>query len=53
MKTCVKCEMCQAEISGEKCVFATYKKVIDGKEHYFCCENHAKEFERKMKRKKG
>ncbi|MDH5783655.1 MAG: transcriptional regulator [Candidatus Bathyarchaeota archaeon] len=46
MKTFVKCELCNIEISGEKCVFAVYKRVIDGEEHCFCCEHHADEFER-------
>ena len=49
MKTFVKCEMCESDISGEKCMFAIYKRTIGGKEHYFCCESHAKEFERKAK----
>jgi YHS domain-containing protein len=48
MKTFVKCELCKIEISGgEKCVFAVYKRIIDGEEHYFCCEHHADEFERR------
>jgi len=37
MSCFVKCETCEAEISVEKCVFATYTKVIDGKEHVYCC----------------
>jgi YHS domain-containing protein len=37
MSCFVKCETCEAEISVEKCVFATHTKVIDGKEHVFCC----------------
>ncbi|MFQ6086930.1 MAG: transcriptional regulator [Candidatus Bathyarchaeia archaeon] len=48
MKTFIKCELCNANIpSGEKCVFAVHKRIIDGEEHYFCCEHHADEFERK------
>jgi YHS domain-containing protein len=50
MKTFIKCELCNIEISGEKCVFAVYKKVIDGEEHHFCCEHHADEFERKRRK---
>ena len=47
MSSFVKCELCNVEVSGERCVFATYRLVIDGKEHFFCCEQHAKNFEKK------
>ena len=46
MKTFVKCEMCDAEIPTEKCVFAAHKKVLDGKEHVFCCLRCAENFEK-------
>jgi len=49
MKNFLKCELCNAEISEEKCVFAIYKRTVDGKEHYFCCEKHANKFEEKEK----
>ncbi len=52
MTSFVKCAMCKSEIPGEKCVFAVHRRKVDGKEYYFCCENHAKEFERKSKKKK-
>jgi YHS domain-containing protein len=52
MKAYAKCDLCNIEISGEKCVFAVYKRVIDGKEHYFCCEHHANEYERRLKERK-
>ena len=45
----IKCKPCDIDSSGEKCVFATYKKVIDDDEHFFCCERHANGFERKRK----
>ena len=48
----IKCELCNIEISCEKCEFAVHKKVIDGEEHFFCCEHHADEFERKYKKQK-
>jgi len=38
--------------SGEKCVFATYKRVIDGEEHFFCCKQHADELEKKLRERK-
>jgi len=49
MNTFMKCELCNLEISGEKCVFAVYKRTIDGEEHCFCCVHHADEFERRKK----
>lgn len=53
MKTFIKCELCNAKItSGEKCEFAVHKRVINGKEHYFCCKHHADEFERKHRKKR-
>jgi len=48
MKTFVyKCENCNAETPEDKCVFATHKRVIDGKEHIFCCVRCADAFEKK------
>ncbi|MCZ2855602.1 MAG: transcriptional regulator [Candidatus Bathyarchaeota archaeon] len=47
MKTFKKCELCNLELAGEKCAFAVHKRVIGGKEHYFCCEHHADEFEKR------
>ncbi|MCW3997912.1 MAG: transcriptional regulator [Candidatus Bathyarchaeota archaeon] len=43
----IKCNSCSSEISSEKCEFAMYTKVIDGKEHVFCCMTCAKEYEQK------
>jgi YHS domain-containing protein len=39
-----KCAICNMDVTGEKCVFATHKRIVDGKEYYFCCEHHANEF---------
>jgi YHS domain-containing protein len=50
MKTFIKCEMCDAEIPGDTCVFATHTRVIDGKEYVFCCVRCAEAFEKKKKR---
>jgi hypothetical protein len=47
----VTCELCNFEIFGEKCVFAVYKRTIDGVEHYFCCERHADEFQKRTGKK--
>ncbi|MFH0748799.1 MAG: hypothetical protein V1915_02615 [Candidatus Bathyarchaeota archaeon] len=44
MKSFIKCELCNVQISEEKCVFATIKVTIDDKEHYFCCAQHAEGF---------
>jgi len=49
MKSFVKCEMCNAEIPADKCVLATYKRVIEGKEYFFCCVRCAEAFKRKKK----
>jgi len=49
MKTFVKCEMCNAEIPADGCVFATHKKVIDGKKYVFCCVRCAETFKRRKK----
>jgi len=46
----VKCELCDVKISGEECMFAAHKRIVDGKELYFCCKRHADEFERKRKK---
>ncbi len=51
MKEFVRCELCNVEICGpEKCMFAVTKRIIGGKEYYFCCEAHASEFEKKKKK---
>lgn len=53
MKAFIKCEFCNAEISGERCIFAIYKRTVGGEEYHFCCENHAREFERKQRKQKS
>jgi YHS domain-containing protein len=42
----MKCDLCNVEISGEKCVFAVHKRTRGGEDHYFCCERHADEFDK-------
>ena len=49
MKTFVKCEICNADIPTDHCVFVAHKRVIDGKEHVFCCVRCTKVFEKKKK----
>lgn len=49
MKTFVKCEMCNVEVPADKCVFATHKRVIDGKEYIFCCVHCAEAVEKRKK----
>ena len=48
MSTNVRCEFCETKMQDEKCVFAVYKRVINGKEHYFCCTRHADQFEQNL-----
>ncbi len=51
MSTFVKCDLCKMEVcKGETCMFAVVKRTINGKDYHFCCEAHAKEFEKKKKR---
>lgn len=52
--TFLKCDYCKAEVADKsgKCVFAIHKRVIDGKEYYFCCESHADKFAKKKEKKK-
>ena len=45
----IQCEHCKVKISGEKCAFAIQTRVIDNKEHVFCCEKCAEWFEKKKK----
>ncbi len=48
----IKCEQCSVKISGNKCQFAAYRRVIDDEEHVFCCAKCAEQYEkRKGKRK--
>lgn len=47
MKSFIKCDLCNAEITEEKCVFAVHRQAPGGEERCFCCERHADEFEQK------
>ncbi|MFQ6075208.1 MAG: hypothetical protein ACE5Z5_03595 [Candidatus Bathyarchaeia archaeon] len=49
MSRFMRCRLCGVEISPEECLFAVHSRAIDGKEYRFCCERHAKEFEKKLK----
>lgn len=40
-----KCSFCKVPLEGEVCQFATYKKIINGKEYVFCCESCVSKFE--------
>ncbi len=46
----VQCEQCNVKIAGDKCEFASYTRVIDGKEHVFCCARCAERYEKKRKK---
>lgn len=46
----MKCDLCNTEIAGEKCVFAVHRRTRDGADHFFCCERHADEFQQKQAR---
>ena len=50
----MKCTYCKVDIGGksEKCVFAMHKRIINGVEYTFCCENHADNFQKEKKKKR-
>jgi len=47
----IKCEQCNVKISGDKCEFAVYTRVIDGEEHVFCCVKCAERYEKRKKKR--
>jgi len=49
----VQCRMCKTVISEKDCAFASYRKVIDGKEYVFCCERCSEDFEKKKLKRKA
>jgi len=49
MSTFVKCELCDVDVPADKCLFAIHRRVIDGKEHFFCCAYLAEKAEKKRK----
>jgi len=51
MKTFVKCDMCNVEVPADRCVFATHRRVIDGKEYIFCCVRCAEAFEKRKNKR--
>lgn len=48
----VQCGSCKAKIPLERCEFATYRTVVEGKEYVFCCAQCAQQFQMKKKKKK-
>ncbi|NIM45582.1 MAG: transcriptional regulator [Nitrososphaeria archaeon] len=48
MSQFIRCGSCGVEIP-EKCVFAQYKRVINSREHFFCCKRCANESQKKQK----
>lgn len=45
----VQCAECNMKITGDKCEFAIYTHVIDGKECVFCCEKCAEKYQKKKR----
>jgi YHS domain-containing protein len=43
----IRCELCNVKIAGDKCELAAHTKMINGKEHTFCCETCAQHYEKK------
>jgi YHS domain-containing protein len=48
----VRCDFCKSEIPTEACKLATYSKIIDGKRFVFCCQQCAKQYEDRKRKKK-
>jgi hypothetical protein len=46
----IHCRMCKTVISERDCAFASYIKVIDGKEQTFCCLRCAEDYEKRKKK---
>jgi len=46
LKTSNICELCGTKV-GDECAFAVYKRVIKGKQHFFCCATCADKYEEK------
>jgi hypothetical protein len=46
----IKCEVCNAEISDEKCPFAEYKRVIDGEVHCLAVNNMLTSLKRRFEK---
>ncbi|MCJ7633790.1 transcriptional regulator [Candidatus Bathyarchaeota archaeon] len=47
----VQCSMCKTVLSEKDCAFASYKKIIDGKETFFCCERCHDDYEKNMSKR--
>ena len=45
----IKCEMCSAEITADRCEFATHKRIINGEEYVYCCIKCQQKHEAQMK----
>jgi hypothetical protein len=46
----IRCELCKAALDVEKCELATYRTIIDGKEHTFCCVKCADRYQKSQKK---
>lgn len=47
------CELCGIKLAGEKCIFATVTRNIEGREYTFCCAKHADRYEAGLKAGEG
>jgi YHS domain-containing protein len=48
----VRCDFCKSKIPAETCKLAAYSKVIDGKQFMFCCQQCAKQYQKRKKKEK-
>jgi YHS domain-containing protein len=46
----IHCEFCRVKIPEKVCELSTYRKVVDGKEYFFCCRKCAERYQQKSKK---
>lgn len=49
----VQCSMCKTVLSEKDCAFASYKKIRDGKETFFCCKRCHDDYEKNTAKRVG
>jgi YHS domain-containing protein len=45
----VKCEFCRVKLPEKVCELSAYRRVIDGREYFFCCQKCAERYQQKQK----
>ncbi|MFP3985315.1 MAG: transcriptional regulator [Candidatus Bathyarchaeia archaeon] len=47
MTKIIKCRQCNIKVANDKCKFAIYTQIVNGKEYLFCCKKCAELYEKK------